>query len=87
MCFVIDTDLVDIFLYFVVHTDLKEISLSCLTEVALLKIDFNSPPEDIYKMKNKILDLFFKFITKISETILPPSINLSEERKRMNSLN
>jgi len=30
-------------------------------------------------MKSKILDLYFKFISKVSETILPFNINLAFE--------
>jgi len=65
--FIIDTDIVDIFLFFVVSTDFKEHAINCLTEIALLKIDSQMTPEETFKMKNKILDLFFKFISKISE--------------------
>ncbi len=42
--FIIDTDIIDIFLYFMEQSNLKEISIKCLTEIVSLKVDLGSTP-------------------------------------------
>ncbi|EGR34521.1 hypothetical protein IMG5_008700, partial [Ichthyophthirius multifiliis] len=81
--FIIDTDIVDIFLLFVEQQDFKDISIKCLTEIVLLKIEQGQSAQDTIKMKEKMLDLYFKFIRKVSEYILPFNISLAFERKKM----
>ncbi|KAL4493983.1 hypothetical protein ABPG72_022000 [Tetrahymena utriculariae] len=85
--FIIDTDMADIFLFFVVQTDFKEIAIKCLTEIILLKLDICQNNNEILKMKNKILDVYFKFITKISEQILPYNVSLQFQRKTLQTHN
>lgn len=80
MVFVIETDIVDIFLFFTGHNALKDVAIQCLMEIALLKVDIGGTVDDTNKMKTKILDLYFKFISKASESILPFNINLAYER-------
>lgn len=76
------TDLIQIILMFLDEEQYRDISIQCLTEIVILNLNDDNPPEQQQQMKMKVLDLYNKFIQKL-EVMVPLQLSLTAERQKL----